>query len=97
MHDRVKHAVACRIRSFMTAEAASFSVLTEQPMLKHFGLRNSALPEGFAGVADLVLSMHADLQQEPVAVDFVSCFAAGNRDYNAVFDAAARFKRRKYH
>jgi hypothetical protein len=40
--------------------------------------------------------MHADLQQEPTAVDFVSCFASGNRDYATVFDAAARFKRRKY-
>ncbi len=73
----------------MTAEAASFSVLTEQPMLKHFGLRNAAHPEGTAGVADLFLSMHADLQQEPTAVDFVSCFAAGNRDYDTVFGAAA--------
>jgi hypothetical protein len=97
LHDRVKHAVACRIRSFMTAEAASFSVLIEQPMLKHFGLRDATQPEGTAGVADLILSMHADLQQEPTAVDFVSCFAAGNRDYDTVFGATARFKRRKYY
>jgi hypothetical protein len=58
---------------------------------------DAARPEGTAGVADLILSMHSDLQQEPTAVDFVSCFASSNRDYATVFDAAARFKRRKYH
>ncbi len=96
LHDRVKYAVADRIRSFMHADAAAFSVLVEQPMLTHFGLRNAAAPEGAALVADLVVSFHTELQLESTACDFVSCFVTDNRDYPHVLDAAARFKRRKY-
>ena len=80
----------------MHADAAASSVLVEQPMLTHFGLRNAAAPEGAALIADLVVSLHTDLQLEPIACDFVSCFIAGKRDYSHVLDAAARFKRRKY-
>ena len=40
------------------SDAAAFSVLVEQPMLAHFGLRNSAAPEGIALVADLIVSLH---------------------------------------
>ena len=97
MHDRVKFAVAARIRSFMHAEAAAFSVLTEQPMLQHFGLRNSAVLEGTALVCDILVSMHSELQQEPIACDLVSCFAADKRNYSDVLEAASRFKSRKYH
>jgi ribonuclease HI len=97
LHDRVKFAVAARIRSFMHTDAAAFSVLTEQPMLQHFGLRNAALPEGPALICDLLVSMHSELQQEPIACDFVSCFAADKRDYPIILNAAARFKNRKYH
>ncbi len=97
LHDRVKHAIMGRIRSFMHSDVAAFSVLVEQPMLNHFGLRNATLPEGVALRADLIVSMHSELQQEPIACDFVSCFASGNRDYSTVLDFTARFKRRKYH
>jgi hypothetical protein len=96
LHDRVKHAIAGRIRSFMHSDVAAFSVLVEQPMLNHFGLRNAALPEGEACIADLIVSMHSELQQEPIACDFVSCFASTDRDYPTVLDFTARFKRRKY-
>ena len=65
-------------------------------MIRHFGLRNQSDPEGAACIADLLLSMHSDLQQEPIAVDFVSCFASDGRDYDTIFDCAARAKRRKY-
>jgi hypothetical protein len=97
LHDRVKYAVMERIRSFMHSDVAAFSVLQEQPMINHFGLRNAMLPEGVALRADLIVSMHSELQQEPIACDFVSCFASGNRDYPTVLDFTARFKRRKYH
>lgn len=97
MHDRVKYAVAARVRSFMHKSTAAFSVLIEQPMLQHFGLRNASLPEGVALLADLLVSMHAELQQEPIACDFVSCLVTNKRDYPSMLDAAARFKRRKYH
>ena len=97
LHDRVKHAVAARIRSLMHADTAAFSVLVEQPMLAHFGLRNAAQPEGTPLIADLVLSMHTDLQMEPIACDFVSCLVSDKRNYPDVLEAAARFKRRKYY
>jgi len=96
VHDRVKHAVAARIRSFMHSDAAAFSVLVEQPMLHHFGLRDASVPEGVVRIADLIVSMHSELQQEPIACDFVSCFASTNRDYPTILDYAARAKRRKY-
>ncbi len=41
--------------------------------------------------------MHSELQQEPIACDFVSCFASDKRDHPIILNAAARFKIRKYH
>ena len=66
-------------------------------MLQHFGLRNSAVLEGTALVCDILVSMHSELQQEPIACDLVSCFAADKRNYSDVLEAASRFKSRKYH
>jgi ribonuclease HI len=96
LHDCVKMALHNRLRSFMTSDAASFSVATEQPMSFYFGRRNPTArhqPEGFA---DLVVSMHSSLQQIPVAVDIVSCLPIRNSSYQVVLQSCARSKRRKY-
>jgi hypothetical protein len=97
LHDCVKRAVELRLRSFMSDEAASFSVLVEKPLSSFFGRRcpSTALNES-EGIADLIISMHASLQQFPVAVDFVSCFPHKNSSYKVALQERARFKRRKY-
>ena len=51
IHDRVKHAVARRLRSFMRSDTADFS----QPMRYHFALRNPLDSEGIARSADLIV------------------------------------------
>ena len=79
LHDSVRYAVAARFRSFMHFDAAAFSVLIEQPMLPHFGLCNAAAPEGVALIADLIVLLHSDLELEPIACDFVSCFVKDKR------------------
>jgi hypothetical protein len=79
LHDSVRYAVAARFRSFMHFDAAAFSVLIEQPILPHFGLRNAAAPEGVALIADLIVLLHSDLELEPIACDFVSCFMNDKR------------------
>lgn len=98
IHDRVKHAIARRLRSFMQAEVADFSVLIEQPMRAHFSLRNPDpdAPEGVARFADLVVSMHSALQQEPIACDFVSCMTRGNGSFQDAFLEKSRLKRKIY-
>ncbi len=96
MHDRVKHAVAARLRSFMTPETASFSVLLEQPMRSHFNLKNSNEPEGISRFADLIVSMTASVQQEIVACDFVSCLPKGRENYDDAFLEKSQSKRRVY-
>ena len=96
---KVKAAVAHRLRSFMTDSAASFSVLTEQPMIRHFNLRDP-LDEGTPRTADLLVQFHATLQQRsPIACDFVSCFArlaSSTADFNAPLQEKSRFKRKVY-
>lgn len=96
LHDRVKYAVASRLRSFMQDEVAAFSVLTEQPMRSHFALRNPDRPGGVERFADLIVSMHSELQQEPLACDFVSCMSHGNASYQDCFTEKSRLKRKIY-
>jgi ribonuclease HI len=96
LHDCVKKAVELRLRSFMTDDAASFSVFVEKPLSSFFGRRCPAARNEPEGIADLILSMHSSLQQVPVAVDFVSCFPHKNSSYKVALQERARFKRRKY-
>jgi hypothetical protein len=96
LHDCVKKAVELRLCSFMSDDAASFSVLVEKPLSSFFGRRRPAARNEPEGVADLIIFMHASLQQVPVAVDFVSCFPHKNSSYKVAMQERARFKRRKY-
>jgi len=99
MHDCVKFAVAARIKSLLTQEIAPFAVLVEQPVIAHYNLRHPSAPEGVARIADLVLSLHADTQQQPVICDIVSCSTregyACDDPFKPLKDAA-RLKRAKY-
>jgi ribonuclease HI len=104
IHDRVKEAVAARLRSFLTIEAASLSVQLEQQMDHHFARR--ILPAAAGDplvesplIADMIVSLHGDLQQTPIACDFVSCFArtpVTTTDFNAALSAKALLKTLKY-
>jgi len=104
IHDRVKEAVAARLRSFMTVEAASLSVLLEQQMDHYFARRNPAasnlaLQADTALIADMVVSLHGDLQQTPIACDFVSCLArspAASTDFTFALADKAALKIAKY-
>jgi hypothetical protein len=98
MHDCVKEAVAARIKSFMAPDIAPLAVLLEQPVIAHYKLRDPTTPEGVACVADLVLSLHAEVQQHSIVCDFVSCGRAQNRtgDYTLELRIATLVKRRKY-
>ena len=98
IHDCVKMAVAARIRSFMAPDIAPIAVLLEQPVIAHYRLRDPTKPEGSVRVADLVLSLHDEVQQHPVVCDFVSCGRAQNRtgDFTFALRVAAMFKRGKY-
>ena len=99
LHDRVKHAVAARIRSLVTAEIAPITVLLEQPMSSHFPLRSPAMRDDPMRVADLIVSLHSELQQHVVACDFVSCFARNfhaDKNYHHELSKKAREKRKKY-
>ncbi len=96
LHDCVKVALFNRLRSFMSADTASFSVLQEQPLSAYFARRNSAARNSFEGVADLIISMHSSLQQIPIAVDIVSCLPHRNSSYQVALQERARFKRKKY-
>ncbi len=99
IHDCVKFSIAARIKSFVTPDIASMAVLVEQPVIRHYGLRDSLAPEGAPRVADLVLSLHAEAQQQPVICDIVSCHARGQQhgDFHAIFSEVGRLKRAKYH
>ena len=98
MHDCVKEAVAARIKSFMAPDIAPLAVLLEQPVIAHYKLRDPTVPEGVACVADLVLSLHAEVQQHSVVCDFVSCGRTQNRtgDFTLELRIASLVKRRKY-
>jgi ribonuclease HI len=99
IHDRVKHAIAARLRSFVTAEMAPLSVLVEQPMAAHFGTRPTTREGDPSLVADLILLLHSDLQQTPIACDFVSCLPRQPRtrgDFTYALIAKAQEKRWKY-
>jgi hypothetical protein len=98
IHDCVKEAVAARIKSFMAPDIAPLAVLLEQPVIAHYKLRDPTIPEGVACVADLVLSLHAEVQQHSVVCDFVSCGRTQNRtgDFTLELRIASLVKRRKY-
>ena len=99
MHDCVKYAVAARIKSFLTQDIAPFAVLLEQPVISHYPLRDASVPEGVARVADLVLSLHAETQQQPVICDLVSCSTREGASFDdplRPLKDAARLKRGKY-
>ena len=99
MHDCVKLSVAARIKSFITQDIAPFAVQMEQPVILHYPLRDPSVPEGVVRVADLVLSLHADTQQQPVICDVVSCATregASLDDPSRPLKDAARLKRAKY-
>ena len=99
IHDCVKLSVAARIKSFVTPDIAPLAVLVEQPVIRHYGLRDPLVPEGTPRIADLVLSLHAENQQLPVICDVVSCHARGQQhgDFYAIFTEVGRLKRAKYH
>jgi hypothetical protein len=96
LHDNVKYAVERTIRSFMSTATAAVAVATEQPMNTLFSLRNPSASEGRALIADLVVFMHGELQQEPIACDFVSCFFQPYGDWRTALAKPARFKTKKY-
>ena len=102
IHDCVKEAVAARIKSFMAPEIAPMAVLLEQPVIAHYKLRDPSKAEGVVCVADLVLSLHGEVQQHPVICDFVSCGRCQHRsgscsgDFTLALRVAALFKRGKY-
>ena len=99
MHDCVKFAVSARIKSLLSQDLAPFAVLVEQPVLAHYKLRDQSAPEGVARVADLVLSLHAEAQQQPVICDIVSCSTREGHisdDPLKPLKEAARLKRAKY-
>ena len=105
IHDRVKESVAARLRSFTTLEAANLSIQVEQPMDHFFSRRDpmaalSAVPLiDSALIADMVVSLHGDLQQTPIACDFVSCVSRGpteTSDFNSALKVKAAMKVAKY-
>ena len=98
MHERVKHAVVARIKSMHSPEIAPFIVLTEQPVRNHFPLRDDVVEEGAALIADIVVLLQGEVQQDPIIGDFVSCIARdGFRcDFNSALDGKASEKRAKY-
>jgi hypothetical protein len=96
LHDNLKFAVERSLRSFLSSSTAAVSVAVEQPMNSLFPLRDLAACEGTALIADLVVFLHGDLQQEPVACDFVSCFFHTYGDWRTSLAKAVRFKTRKY-
>jgi hypothetical protein len=95
LHNVVKFAVAGKLRSLMNAQAAAFSIAIEPQMNTLFPLRDPHAPEGIALVADLALSLHTDLQQHPIACDFVSCFSSSSVDWTQTLAQAARIKRKR--
>ena len=100
MHDRVKEAVAYRLRSFSNSDLAPLVVQIEQPVRLHYPLRDPSAPEGAERVADLVVSLHGDLQQEPLICDITSCLARQQcltASFNGALHDAARLKVQKYH
>jgi hypothetical protein len=100
MHDRVKEAVAHRLRSFSASDLVPLVVQTEQPVRLHYPLRDPLAPEGAERVADLVVSLHDDLQQEPLICDITSCLARQQcltASFNGALNEAARLKVQKYH
>ncbi len=99
IHEQVKEAVARFLRSLSVPEIAPLIVQVEQPMRLLCPLRDASAPEGSELVADLVVSMHNDLQQEPLICDFTSCLArisCSAHSFNGALRDAARLKVAKY-
>jgi len=61
IHDTIKHAVAHRMRSFLSSQMASLSVHVEQPVNKFAPLRNSGQPEGTIQYADIVVILEGTI------------------------------------
>jgi hypothetical protein len=80
----------------MTDGAAALCISVEQPFRSHFALRPSAPSDAPEGVADIIISMHSDLQQIPIACDLVSCIHRRTLSSSDTFTAASQFKRKKY-
>ena len=100
MHDRVKDAVGRRLRSFTNPDVSSLAVLIEQPVRNHYPLRNPSVPEGVTRVADLIVSLSGDVQQQPIVCDFVTTLAHArypDDDFYHPLRSAALAKRAKYH
>jgi len=98
IHECVKLAVAARIRSFMPCDIAPMAVLLEQPVIAHYRRYRPELSSPQL-IADMVLSLHGEVQQHPVICDFVSGITrAANRngDYAAALNQAERMKSEKY-
>ena len=100
MHDCVKKAVAHRLQSFSAPDIAPLVVQSEQPVRLHYPLRDASASVGPELVADLVVSLHGDVQQEPIICDFTSCLArlvCREHGFNGALRDAARLKVAKYH
>ena len=100
MHDCVKKAVAHRLQSFSAPDIAPLVVQTEQPVRLHYPLRDASDAVGPELVADLVISLHGEVQQEPFICDFTSCLArlaCREHGFNGALREAARLKVAKYH
>ena len=72
----------------------------ERPVRLHFPLRDPLVSEGVERSADLVVSLHGDLQQEPLNCDFTSCLARQQclgASFNGALGEASRLKVQKYH
>jgi hypothetical protein len=99
MHDRVKEALGQRLRSFTNPDVSSLAVLLEQPVRNHYPLRNPSAPEGATRIADLVVSLSGDLQQQPIVCDVVTTLAHDRypeNDFHHPLRTAALAKRSKY-
>ncbi len=68
-HERVKHAVISRVKSFHSPDIAPLVVLGEQPVRDHYPLRNDVAEEGAALIDDIVLSLQGVSHQEPIIGD----------------------------
>ena len=68
-------------------------------MRNHYPLRNPSAPEGATRIADLVVSLSGDLQQQPIVCDVVTTLAHDRypeNDFHHPLRTAALAKRSKY-
>jgi hypothetical protein len=74
IHDSVKLALASRARSFMSAQLAAVSILTEKNVNLFYPLVDPSRPEGVAKRADIVFLLPGQTQQDILITDVVSAF-----------------------